>query len=98
VRSQLTPVQEASAIFRRRKAIYEELRQERKASIEGLGLIYAFVSAGVFLGVRGDGPNMATEAWEGVEPWVRRHLPREGYEPYMIEWMLAKRRASMLLA
>lgn len=41
---------------------------------------------------------MATEAWEGVEAWVRRHLPCEGYEPHMIEWMLAKGRASMLLA
>jgi hypothetical protein len=41
---------------------------------------------------------MAMKAWEGVDAWVRGNLPREGYEPDMIEWMLAKGRASMLLA
>ena len=41
---------------------------------------------------------MAMKAWEGVEAWVRGNLPREGYEPDMIEWMLEKGRASMHLA
>ena len=41
---------------------------------------------------------MAMKAWEGVEAWVRGNLPHEGYEPQMIESMLAKGRASMRLA
>jgi hypothetical protein len=41
---------------------------------------------------------MAMKTWEGVEAWVRGNLPHEGYEPQMIESMLAKGRATMLLA
>ena len=41
---------------------------------------------------------MAMKTWEGVEAWVREICRREGYEPHMIEWILAKGRESIRLA